>query len=144
MMKPPFETTRTLIVSRSLTVDFILLSLFIFYFTFLFFSRSFSIFRTAQVRVYQSHCHISHKFNGVVTRLITRLGRRKQKRLEQSDVIQHGQHMLASCHTHGTLGQGAQQLARTMRYQYIRQITLSQEFYRVLLCYSKYKSCSTA
>jgi len=31
-----------------------------FYFTFLFFFF-FSIFRTTQVRVYQSHCHISHK-----------------------------------------------------------------------------------
>ena len=59
-------------MSRSLTVDFILLSLFIF--ILLFFSCSFSIFRTAQVRVYQSRCHISHKFDGVVTRLITRLG----------------------------------------------------------------------
>ena len=59
---------------------------------------------------------LSHQsqIDGVVTRLITRLGRRKQKVLEQSDVIQHGQHMLASCNTHGTLGQGAQQLARTM------------------------------
>ena len=59
---------------------------------------------------------LSHQsqIDGVVTRLIMRLGRRKQKILEQSDIIQHGQHMLASCYTHGHLGQGAQQLARTM------------------------------
>ena len=34
---------------------------FYFYFTFLFFSFFVSIFRTAQVRVYQLRCHISHK-----------------------------------------------------------------------------------
>jgi len=28
----------------------------------------------------------------------------KWKELEQSDVIQHGHHMLASCITHGRLG----------------------------------------
>ena len=48
-------------VLRSLIVDFILFSLFIlFYFSFLFHFH-FSIFRTTQVRVYQSRCHISHK-----------------------------------------------------------------------------------
>ena len=54
------------------------------------------------------------QIDGIVTRLIMGLGRMKQKVLEQSDVIQHGQHMLASCYTHGHLGQGAQQLAQTM------------------------------
>jgi len=49
------------ILSRSLTVDFILFSLFIlFYFSFLF-PFSFSIFRATWVRGYQSRCHISHK-----------------------------------------------------------------------------------
>jgi len=42
-------------MSRLLTVDFI----FIFSFHFIF--LLFSIFRTTQVRVYQSHYHISHK-----------------------------------------------------------------------------------
>ena len=43
------------VMSKLLTVDFIFsLSL---YFIFILFS----IFRTTQVRVYQSHCHISHK-----------------------------------------------------------------------------------
>ena len=53
---------------------------------------------------------LSHQsqFDGIVTRLITRLRRREQKVLEQSDVIQYGQHMLASCFTHGRLGQDAQ------------------------------------
>ena len=35
-------------------------SLFILFY-FILFSFSFSIFRTTRVRVYQSHCHISHK-----------------------------------------------------------------------------------
>ena len=43
------------LVSRSLTVDSILFSLFIFIFLY------FSIFRTARVRVDWSRCHISHK-----------------------------------------------------------------------------------
>ena len=48
-------------MSRSWTVDFILFSLLtLFYFTFSF-SFYLSIFITTQVRVYQSHCHISHK-----------------------------------------------------------------------------------
>ena len=44
-------------VLRLLTMDFIfsLFTLFLFYFIL------FSIFRTTQVRVYQSRCHISHK-----------------------------------------------------------------------------------
>jgi len=48
---------------------------------------------------------LSHQsqIDGVVTRLIMGLERRKWKVLEQSDVIQHGQHMLASCYTHGYL-----------------------------------------
>ena len=42
-------------MSRSLTVDFV------FIFSFHFILLLFSIFRTTQVRVYQSCCHISHK-----------------------------------------------------------------------------------
>ena len=47
-------------MSRSLTMDltFIFISYFSFFFFFLFFS--FSIFRTTQVRGYQSRGHISH------------------------------------------------------------------------------------
>ena len=48
------------VMSRSLTVDFILFLFFhfiLFFFSFFFFS----IFRTARVRVDWSHCHISHK-----------------------------------------------------------------------------------
>ena len=54
------------------------------------------------------------QIDGIVTRLIIELGRMKQKILEQSNVIQHEQNMLASYYTHDHLGQGAQQLARTM------------------------------
>ena len=97
-------------LSRSLTVNFILFSLFtLFYFSFSF-SFYFSIFRTNSgqgLSVMLSH---QSQIDGV----ITRLRRMEQKVLEQSDVIQHGQHMLALCYTHGHLGQGAQQLARTM------------------------------
>ena len=39
-----------------------------------------------------------------VTTLITGLKRRKQKILEQSDIIQHRHHMLTSCFTHGHQG----------------------------------------
>ena len=46
---------------RSLTMDFIFYFLFSLYFIFLSFFFYFSIFRTTQVRVYQSRCHISHK-----------------------------------------------------------------------------------
>jgi len=46
--------------------------------------------------------------DGIVTTLIMELKRRKQKVLKQSDVIQYGHHMLASCFTHGHLGQGTQ------------------------------------
>ena len=53
-----------------------LFSLFYLIFLFLLFYFLFSIFRTTQVRVYLSHCHISHK-DGIVTRLITELGRIK-------------------------------------------------------------------
>ena len=45
----------TFLLLRSLMVDFIFI--FSFYFIFLLFS----IFRTTRVRVYQSHCYISHK-----------------------------------------------------------------------------------
>jgi len=48
-------------MSRLLTVDFIFL------FLFSFFLLS-SIFRITRVRVDWSHCHISHKVDGVVTK----------------------------------------------------------------------------
>ena len=48
-------------MSRSLMVDSILFSLFTLFYLLIFFFIYFSIFRTAQVRGYQSHCHISHK-----------------------------------------------------------------------------------
>ena len=50
------------VMSRLLTVDSILFSI-LFYFTFFFgfLFVYFSIFRTAQVRGYQSCCHIGHK-----------------------------------------------------------------------------------
>jgi len=49
------EILRGGVISRSLTVDSILFSLFtVFYFYF-------AIFRTTRARVYQSRCHISHK-----------------------------------------------------------------------------------
>ena len=90
--------------------------IFSFHFILLYFTFSFLIFHFQNnlgqgLSVTQSH---QSQIDGIVTRLIMGLGRRKQKILEQSDIIQHGQHMLASCHTHGHLGQGAQQLARTM------------------------------
>ena len=50
------------LLSRSLTVDFILF--FLFHFILLFFLSS--IFRTTRVRVDQSRCHISHKVDGIV------------------------------------------------------------------------------
>jgi len=54
----PYEVSTTTL-SRSLMADFILFPLFsLFYSSFLF---SFSIFRTAWVRVDGSRCHISHK-----------------------------------------------------------------------------------
>ena len=53
-------------MSRSLMVDFILFFLFHFILLFFFFFFSSSIFRTTQVRVDQSCCHISHKVDGVV------------------------------------------------------------------------------
>ena len=48
-------------MSRSLTVDCIFYFLFALYFYFYFYFSLFSIFRTTRVRIYQSHCHISHK-----------------------------------------------------------------------------------
>ena len=99
------------IVSRSLTVDFIFFSFLFslyFYFYFYFYFQNSS---GQGLSVTLSH---QSQIDGIVTRLITRLGRMKQKVLERSDIIQHEQHMLASCYTHGYLGQGAQQLARTM------------------------------
>jgi len=48
-------------MSRSLIVDFIFFIFFSLYFIFLLLFILFSIFRITWVRVYQSHCHISHK-----------------------------------------------------------------------------------
>jgi len=61
------------IVDDGLSFYFLLfiLSYFVLFFFF------FSIFRTTQVRGYQSRCHISHKIDGIVTRLITGLRRMK-------------------------------------------------------------------
>ena len=100
-----------LFLSRSLTRDLIFsfISYFIsFSFLFFFYFQSSS---GQGLSVTLSH---QSQLDGIVTRLITGYKKRKQKVLEQSDIIQHGQHMLASCYTHGHLGQGAQQLARTM------------------------------
>ena len=55
-------------MSRLLTVDFILFFLFHFILLFFFFFFLSSIFRTTQVRVDLSHCHISHKVDGIVIR----------------------------------------------------------------------------
>ena len=87
-----------------------------FHFILLFFSFSFLIFYFQNNSGQGLSVTLLHQsqIDSIVTRLITGLGKRKQKVLEQSDVIQHGQHMLTSCYTHGHLGQGAQQLARTM------------------------------
>ena len=93
------------------------LFIFIFSLLFFFFFFSFILYFYFQNNSGQGlSVTLSHQsqLDGVVTRLITGLKRRTQKELEQSDVIQHGHHMLASCITHGHLGQGAQQLARTM------------------------------
>jgi len=51
----------TKVVSRSLTVNFIFIFSFHFILFLFFLFLLFSIFRTTQVRVYQLHCHISHK-----------------------------------------------------------------------------------
>ena len=48
-------------MSRLLTVDFIFIFSFHFILLLFFFFFSFSIFRTTQVRVYWSCCHISYK-----------------------------------------------------------------------------------
>jgi len=48
-----------------------------FYFTLLYFSFLFLFLEQTRVRAYQSRCHIKSQIDGVVTRLITRLGRRK-------------------------------------------------------------------
>ena len=53
-------------MSRSLMVDFVLF--FLFHFILLFFFFLSPIFRTTWVRVDQSHCHISHKVDGIVIR----------------------------------------------------------------------------
>ena len=59
-MKKVFTKMDLQWVSRSLTVDSILFSLFIFILLFFSFLFHFSIFRTTRVRVDQSCCHISH------------------------------------------------------------------------------------
>ena len=82
-----------------------------FFFFFLFFSFLFLVQLGLGLSVMLSH---QSQIDGVVTRLIMGLRRMEQKILKPSDVIQHGQHMLAPCYTHGHLGQGAQQLAQTM------------------------------
>ena len=97
-------------------IDSELYFIFSFHFSLFYFSFSFLIFYFQNNLGQGLSVMLSHQsqIDGVVTRLITGLGRMKQKVLEQSDIIQHGQHMLASCYTHGCLGQGAQQLAWTM------------------------------
>ena len=130
-------------LSRSLMVDFILFSLFIF--ILLFFSFSFSFFYFQNNPGQGLSVTLSHQsqLDGVVTRLIMGYKRRKQKVLEQSDVIQHGQHMLASCYTHGHLEQGTQQLAQTMGNSIKGRLLYtgnSIEF----SCVTQYKSCSIA
>ena len=98
------------IVDSGLCFYFLFSLYFIFHFIFLFFFY-FQNNSGQSLSVMLSH---QSQIDGIVTRLIMGLGRMKQKILEQSDVIQHGQHMLASCYTHGYLGQGVQQLAQTM------------------------------
>ena len=101
-------------MSRPLKVDFVHFYFLSFIFLFIF---SFILYFYFQNNSGQGlSVTLSHQsqLNGVVTRLTMGLRRMKQKELEQSDVIQHRHHMLASCITHGHLGQGAQQLARTM------------------------------
>ena len=101
------------VLSRSLMMDFIL---FYFYFYFYFLFLSFFYFQNSSGQGLSVTLSHQSKLDGVVTRLITGLRRMKQKELEQSDVIQHEHYMLASCITHGHLGQGVQQLAWTMGY----------------------------
>jgi len=48
-------------MSRSLAVDFVFIFSFHFILLLFYFFFYFSIFRTTQVGVYQSRCHISHK-----------------------------------------------------------------------------------
>ena len=82
-------------------MDFTLF-LFFFHFHFIF---HFSIFRTLGLWLEViGHIVTSVTSDGVVTTLITGLKRRKWKVLKQNNVIQHGNHMLASCFTHGHLG----------------------------------------
>ena len=105
-----FRTTQVSvkIIDNGLDSYFSLFILFYFVFLFFFYFQNDS---GQGLSVTLSH---QSQIDGIVTRLIMGLGRRKQKVLEQSDVMQHGQYMLVSCYTHGHLGQGAQQLARTM------------------------------
>ena len=59
--RPVHKLVERYVVSRRLTVDFIYFYFPSFVLFFLFFSFLFSIFRTTQVRGYQSRCHISHQ-----------------------------------------------------------------------------------
>ena len=101
-------------LSRSLKVNFVHFYFLSFIFLFLFFFILYFYFQNNSGQGLSVTLSHQSQLDGIVTRLITGLKRMKQKKLEQSDVIQHGHHMLASCITHGHLGQGAQQLARTM------------------------------
>ena len=67
------------------------------YFIFLFSFFSFSIFRTARVRVDWSRCHISHKNDHKTWENLVEDSR-------TNDIIQYGHHILTSWTTHGCLG----------------------------------------
>ena len=94
------------------------LGFFFIFFLILFFFQfilHFSIFRTLGLGLEViGHTITPVTSDGVVTTLITGLERKKQKVLEQSDVIQHGHYMLTLCFTHDYLGQDAQQLVQTI------------------------------
>ena len=74
--------------------------LFLFYFLLIYFSSFYFQNSGFRVRVI-SHTVTSVTSDGGVTTLITELKKRKQKILEQSNVIQHKYHMLTPCFTHG-------------------------------------------
>ena len=89
--------------------------LFIFFLIFFDLFSIFSIFKTLGIGLEViSHAVTSVTSDGVTTILIIGLKRKKQKVVEQSDIIQHGHHMLTSCLIHGHLGQSAQYLAQTI------------------------------
>ena len=92
---------------------------FILFYLFIFISFSiilyFSIFRTLGLGLkVTGHTVTSVTFDGVVTTVIIELERKKQKVLEQSNIIQHGHHILISCFIYGHLGQDIQYLAQTI------------------------------